>query len=1010
MAGLVELEVEYQRLLAERNALGDRYEAGEKNLLPQIKELNQRLRTLITQIEALQAVNSSGQLAREDQKANASGASAVDPNQGDLIVENGRIKRPPDTTSGSNALKFNPDNNLSFGTDAELRPYIQTQSTAPGSSQTSPGVSYRVPGYPSVNEDAFIGGNFTGGIGGPSAGGQAGAGAAGDDQGTASNAVTTELNAIDYTNKILPKENVLDQYANYTYQASLYLMDKNSYETMVNTKQKNLNGAQLLVQSGGGDSVGRNQYFTNDYYIDSIDLKSFIVGRAVKLAHNVSNLKMTIIEPNGISFINNLDSAVQQFVGGANEKKRNFTAQIYLLVIRFYGYDDQGNLVRGGTNKPDQTSDPNAFVEKWYPLILTGVKFKVANKAVEYQIDAVAVPYNINCGSARGSIPFNIELSGATLKDILAGPAVYGAGQAAVSNGGNSSATQQAQTNFANTLGGAAVGARLNVRRNIRALQSNQATQASVRAVDNAIAAIAAAPSKADAANTPRKTVRSGLMAALNEYQRDLVKQGVYTYPDEYEVEFALDSMASAKVTNAGLNIGATSMSQPGTAADQKLGSKQSMDPNSRIEGAAAGMQIVQFIDNLVRNSTYIRDQQIVITTENPAGTKATNVNIKNTSWYKIGFEAQAKLDQFDKQRNDYAYKIKFIIAPYKLAQLNSPYFKPPTINGVHKEYKYWFSGENSAILDYEENFNYLYYSVLSGANLGGIEQNANSILKFQYQTASGQSTQGAEAKTLEPAANAADQLYNPSDLGECTMTIVGDPAWLQQGESFVGLKKGDPYYFSAFLKDGTINFDSQQILFAVGYNRPEDYNLSTGIVDVNSTLPSPAAQKSQESVSSMTTNDSGLTTKENRVYITKEVQSKFAKGKFTQVLKGSLVIYSPPQKLDTDTARKAASVGAKVQAQTNIPRERSGVTNPTPTSALARGTQQILQPATQLDNPTLSQLQASPVYIQARKGGATPAAALEAARASFAAGTNNAGNFALPGIRAGTQYIVKDQ
>ena len=100
MAGLVELEVEYQRLLAERNALGDRYEAGEKNLLPQIKELNQRLRTLITQIEALQAVNSSGQLAREDQKANASGASAVDPNQGDLIVENGRIKRPPDTTSG----------------------------------------------------------------------------------------------------------------------------------------------------------------------------------------------------------------------------------------------------------------------------------------------------------------------------------------------------------------------------------------------------------------------------------------------------------------------------------------------------------------------------------------------------------------------------------------------------------------------------------------------------------------------------------------------------------------------------------------------------------------------------------------------------------------------------------------------------------------------------------------------------------------------------------------------
>jgi hypothetical protein len=49
-------------------------------------------------------------------------------------------------------------------------------------------------------------------------------------------------------------------------------------------------------------------------------------------------------------------------------------------------------------------------------------------------------------------------------------------------------------------------------------------------------------------------------------------------------------------------------------------------------------------------------------------------------------------------------------------------------------------------------------------------------------------------------------------------------------------------------------------------------------------------------------------------------------------------------------------------------------------------------------------------VYIQARRNGATPQAALDAARATFAAGTNNAGAFALPGIRAGTQRIVKDQ
>ena len=57
------------------------------------------------------------------------------------------------------------------------------------------------------------------------------------------------------------------------------------------------------------------------------------------------------------------------------------------------------------------------------------------------------------------------------------------------------------------------------------------------------------------------------------------------------------------------------------------------------------------------------------------------------------------------------------------------------------------------------------------------------------------------------------------------TVTIVGDPAWLQQGESWVHSKKGDPFYYSAFLKDGTINFDRQQILFEISYNTPNDYN-----------------------------------------------------------------------------------------------------------------------------------------------------------------------------------------
>jgi hypothetical protein len=903
-------------------------------------------------------VVSSGTVVRDDQAAKVDKSNELNPAGGILTLENGRVTPAPDTSSSSNANKFNPATIGDFGTDDELRPYIQTQGTPLGPEQVSNG-----PTNPSTGRAI------------PS--GRPGASARSDDA-VGGNATVAELNLIDY-GKITPQPNVLDQYSSYTYQASLYMMDDNSYQRMINTKQKNLNGAQLLIQSGGAPVIGRNEYFSLDYYIDSIELRSEIACKGVGLAHNVSSVRMTIVEPNGITLIQNLDSAAEKFLGNVSEKQQRFSTQIYLLVIRFYGYDDQGNLVRGGISKPDQTSDPNAFVEKWYPLQIENLTFKVANKAVEYQLSATAVPYYIGASSGRGSIPFNIELSGQTLKDVLAGPAVYAAGQ----SGGNQTAATAARTgvDLTNTSAGGGRGGTTSYQ----------------------------PPPNASASNTNKKTVRAGLMAALNEYQRDLVKQKIYEIPDEYEIEFVLDSLASAKVTStSGLDKSATSMSTTGTAADQKLGSKQSMDPNSRVEGATAGMQIVQFIDTLLRNSSYIKDQQVVQINDATKKVEPTGVKTANTSWYKIGFEAIPKISQgIDKQRNDYAYKIKYTISPYKLSQLYSPYFNVPLPTGTHKQYRYWFTGQNDSVLDYTETFNYLYYSVLSGADYSDRSSNNVAYLKRQYQTASGQSSQGASGKTNEPGANAADQLYSPGDLGECEITIVGDPSWLQQGETAAGLRKTDPDYFKAFLADGTINFDSQQILFEVGFNAPDDYNLETGLIQPKWGVIDTDVQKYYN------TRKEGLA-QITRTYVATSVTSSFSRGKFTQIVKGTLMPYEQEVNMPEQTPSSAVvAAAAKTTAPKWSPKsERSSVTNPTPSSSLAKGTQQILNPPTQLNDPTLSQLQASPVYIQARRNGATPAAALAAAKASFAAGTNNASGTALPGIRTGLNYqqIVRDQ
>jgi hypothetical protein len=300
-------------------------------------------------------------------------------------------------------------------------------------------------------------------------------------------------------------------------------------------------------------------------------------------------------------------------------------------------------------------------------------------------------------------------------------------------------------------------------------------------------------------------------------------------------------------------------------------------------------MQIVQLLDQIMRNSTYLEDQQLVKYAED--GTLITNGSAaqQNVAWFKITMQAYPT--KYDPKRNDYAYNIKYTISPYRIAQLNSQYFPRPAFTGVQKEYQYWFTGQNTSVLSYEESINNLYYLTLSGVNFGNT---ANTIgdnseqLKYNFNTRSTENSQGADGKTNEPVANAAEQLLNPGDFRDSVITIVGDPAWIQQGEAFVGIPIGDSNYFSAFLADGTINFDAGQILYRIAFNASSDYDLGTGL----QTIAGQASGSTGTGVGvTALTNRAGGPGAINRTFIAKECISSFTKGKFTQQLKGSLLL-----------------------------------------------------------------------------------------------------------------------
>ena len=236
---------------------------------------------------------------------------------------------------------------------------------------------------------------------------------------------------------IIPQDNILDQYASYTYSLSWYLLDPKTYNDLILLPNRNLTGYYLLAQSGGAPvqnavpiqtgtvGVGRNPFFQLDYYLDNFEFDTtYPATPGSGGATTLSEIKFTVTEPNGISLLKNLYSAVTNVYNNAGvvtpDTPVNHLSAQYCMIIRFYGYDTAGNLVQPIAQRSG-TTDRSAAVEKFIPFTITGIDFKVANRLVEYTINAAPVPQVNNHSTIKGSIPQNFTFNGATVKEMLVG-------------------------------------------------------------------------------------------------------------------------------------------------------------------------------------------------------------------------------------------------------------------------------------------------------------------------------------------------------------------------------------------------------------------------------------------------------------------------------------------------------------------------------------------------------------------------------------------------------------
>jgi hypothetical protein len=357
------------------------------------------------------------------------------------------VTSPPEDFTNTEPLPFPPapQDDGDAGSD--------TPTVTIGQSQATPAVTVNDDGAPATTNSPGYGAGNTNNS----------ATSVGADDNPGTNSQTQQLLSQTFGNgtqntTIIAQPNVLDRYASYTYSLSWYLLSPTQYNQLTLTQPFNTAGWQLLMQSAGAPITGRNQYFPVDFYMDDLEIESLIPGGGTARPYNATYLRWKVTEPNGITLIQRLYNAVNSLYqsttpstgnngvgnqtvtqgtsnnsgptgtqGTSNTTNRtpNYLNAQHCMVIRFYGYDDHGNLVYPATGQyttNNQLGGSNqTVIIKYYPFRLENITYRVAKSQIEYSIKARPFPHNYNIGTSRATIPYAFALTGQTVGQLLSG-------------------------------------------------------------------------------------------------------------------------------------------------------------------------------------------------------------------------------------------------------------------------------------------------------------------------------------------------------------------------------------------------------------------------------------------------------------------------------------------------------------------------------------------------------------------------------------------------------------
>ncbi len=670
--------------------------------------------------------------------------------------------------------------------------------------------------------------------------------------------------------QINPVTNELNKFTSYTYNIALYLMNSKSYVNILSqprTPQAALSppASYLLMRSGGVGTEGGGTDFSNDFFIDDLEISNVAVGPSrFKSNTNATDIRFTITEPRGVTLLERLQRAASGVLASTREK---YIHAPYLLEIKFKGFDENGEPM-GAPSTP-----------KYIPIRLTDMSFDVTSSGTQYKCQAIPFA-NHAMGSIMSTIPFNVELKATTVGDIFSAGVMV------------EETVQATET----------------VR--IRA----QETTTRERVVKKKV--------KTKSANlgevlTNHQRKRTKPSKALVEKNNEVSEKEI---PPAAEKHDTYKFTIAANIANAKLNLtdlydalNTPAPTEEGKEKEKSKGDKKQFD--AYVRGIAqgitldkdtqtfkinAGTDITKLLNLVILHSDYM-DKNIV---DNPSPDVNDSSGI---DWFKVRpiiESADSPGGGMDNKDGRYKYLVNFAVEPNKVYYEDFPWAKKskPTGIGVHKEYDYIFSGANTEVLDFDMKFRTAFIQVMTagtgkpfGINTAD-ETLGGTMVKELPQSVEGNSINSQDnvkrARSKDLFSSVMSDGVDMIDLG---LQIVGDPAFIPTSDAYWQdkVRQGEQYT-EPFMPDGTINYNLTPPYIQVNLRTPVDYDETSGL-----------ANPSRYGNSSF-----------SGVYQVTSVDSTFSGGVFQQRLEGFRAKLQPSRGGLTKTGVQAATVRASDEVE----------------------------------------------------------------------------------------------